>query len=64
MDTTRLLGIWAVLSILWATLYVAVVALAGHEVEFERVVSDILSPITALLLIGGTAVKILRAFRK
>ncbi len=64
MDTTRLLGIWAVLSILWATLYVAVVALAGHEVEFERVVSDILSPITALLLIGRTAVKILRAFRK
>ena len=64
MNTTHLLGIWAILSILWATFYVAVFALVGEHVAFERVVSDILTPITALLIIGGTVVKLSRGFRK
>lgn len=64
MNTKHLLGIWAIISILWATFYVAVVALAGESVAFERVVSDVLTPITALLIIGGTVVRIVRGFRK
>ena len=64
MNTAHLLGIWAILSILWVTSYVAVFALVGEHVAFERVVSDILTPITALLVIGGTVVKIFRGFRK
>ena len=64
MNTTCLLGIWAVLSILWTTFYVAVFALVGEHVAFARVVSDVLTPITALLIIGGTVVEIFRGFRK
>ncbi len=64
MNASRLLGVWAILSISWATLYVAVFAWGEQDVPFERIVSDILSPIAALLIIGGTVVKILRGFRK
>ena len=64
MNTKHFLAIWAILSILWATFYVAVFALVGESVAIGRVVSDILTPITALLIIGGTVVKISRGFRK
>jgi hypothetical protein len=63
MTATRLVGVWAILSILWATFYVAVFALAGQHVEFVQVVSDILTPIAALLIIGGTVTKIVKGFR-
>jgi membrane protein DedA with SNARE-associated domain len=64
MNTTRLLGVWAILSISWATLYVAVYALAGEYLDFDKVVSDVMSPIAALLIFGGAVVRISRGFRK
>ena len=62
---TRLIDGWAILSILWATLCVAAYALTtGECVQFGIVVCDVMSPIAASLIIGGTAVKILQGFWK
>ena len=57
MSAQRVLSIWAVLSILYATLYVALFALVRHDVELVRVVSDILTPSAALLIIGDMVSK-------
>ena len=64
MNTSRLLGIWAIFSILWATLYVGVIALAWEHMEFERIVSEILALPVLLLIVGGTIVRIIRGFRR
>ena len=64
MNGSRLLGVWAIFSILWATLYVGVTALAWEHMEFERVVSDILALPVLLLIVGGTIARIIRGFRR
>ena len=64
MSARRLLGIWAILSILYATLYVALFAMVGHDVEFVEIVSDILTPSAALLIIGGAVSKVFQGIRK
>ena len=61
---TSVLGIWAILSILWATLYVALFVLVRQDIPFVQVVSDILTPITALLIIGGTVSKVFQGIQK
>ena len=63
MSNTRLLGVWSILSILWATFYVGVSAFVGDHLAFEQVVSDILTPIAALLIIGGAAASVFRRAR-
>ena len=60
MSARRVHSIWAIHSILWATLYVVLFALVRHDIQFEQVVSDILTPITALLIIGGAVSKVPR----
>jgi hypothetical protein len=64
MSAKRVLSIWAILSILYATLYVALFAAVRHDVEFVQVVSDMLTPSAALLIIGGAVSKVLQGFRK
>ena len=64
MIAQRILSLWAVLSILYATLYVALFALVRHEVQFAHVVSDIMTPSAALLIIGGAVSKIFQGIRK
>ncbi len=64
MKASRLLGVWAIFSILWATLYFYLFTLDPHEMEFERVLSDILSPSALVLIVGGTIVRIIRGFRR
>jgi hypothetical protein len=64
MHASRLLGVWAIFSALWATLYVGVTALAGEHMEFERVVSEILALPVLVLIVGGTIVRIIRGFRR
>jgi len=64
MNASRLLGVWGIFSILWATLYFHVFALKPHEMEFGRLLSDILSPPAFLLIVGGTIVRIIRGFQR
>ena len=64
MNAEHLLGVWAILSICWVTIYVAAYALPGEHLEFARVVSDVMSPIAATLMIGWAAVAIFRGLRK
>ena len=64
MSAQRLLSIWAVLSILYATLCVALFALVRHHVEFAQVVSDILTPSAACLIFGGLVSKTLGSLGK
>jgi hypothetical protein len=64
MNASRLLGVWGVISILWATLYFHVFALNPREMEFERLLSDILSPPAFLLIVGGPIVRIIRGFQR
>jgi hypothetical protein len=64
MNASRLLGIWGIFSILWATLYFYVFALNPHEMEFGRLLSDIVSPPAFFLIVGGTIVRIIRGFQR
>jgi hypothetical protein len=64
MNASRLLGVWAIFSILWATFYVYVFALAPSEMEFGDLVSDIVALPVLLLIVGGTIVWIIRGFRR
>ena len=64
MNASRLLSAWGVISILWATLYFYLFALSPHEMEFARLLSDILSPPVFLLIVGGTIVRIIRGFQR
>ena len=64
MSAKRVLKIWVMLSILWATLYVALFALVRKDTPFVQIVSDILTPITALLVIGGALSKVFQGLRR
>jgi hypothetical protein len=64
MNASRLLGVWGIFSISWATLYFHVFALNPREMEFERLLSDILSPPVFLLIVGGPIVRIIRGFQR
>jgi hypothetical protein len=62
IGSTRFVDAWAILSILWATLCVAAYAPTGECAQFGIVVCDVMTPIAALLILGGCAVRIIRGF--
>jgi len=63
-NSRRLLIAWAIVSILWVTLYVAVFSLARGNPPFERIWADLLTPPALLLIVGGMAVQIARRLRR
>jgi len=62
IGSTRFVDVWAILSILWATICVAAYAPTGECVQFGIVVCDVMTPIAAMLILGGCAVRIFRGF--
>jgi hypothetical protein len=64
MNASRLLSVWGIFSILWATSYAHVFALAPSEMEFSHVVSDILALPVSLLIVGGTMARIICGFQR